>query len=95
MNIHATFVMIAKDNSKPLNTKTMNIDTMLRNTLFHIIGTQIYYTINIDKPYITDKGIKAYFINDSYTAFEYRHNLIKAIKGKNKALESFTIIYKE
>jgi hypothetical protein len=87
--------MIAKDNLKQLNTKPMTIDTILRNTLFHIIGTQTYYTINIDKPYITDKGIKAYFINDSYTAYELRPNLIKAIKGKNKALESFTIIYKE
>ena len=87
--------MIAKKHTKPLNTKTMNIDTILRNTLFHIIGTELYYTINIDKPYKTDKGITAYFINDSYTAYEYRHNLIKAIKGKNKSLESFTIIYKE
>jgi hypothetical protein len=72
----------------------MEIDTILRNTLFHIKNTGVYFTINIDKPYITDKGITAYFINDSFTAFEYRHNLIKAVKGKNKALESFTIIYK-
>jgi hypothetical protein len=86
--------MTAKDNLKPLNTKTMKIDTILRNTLFHIIGTELYYTINVDKPYKTDKGIIAYFINDSYTAFEYRTNLIKAIKGKNKSIETFTIIYK-
>lgn len=87
--------MTAKKHTKPLNTKTMNIDTMLRNTLFHIIGTELYYTINIDKPYKTDKGNTAYFINDSYTAFEYRANLIKAIKGKHKTIEAFTIIYKD
>ena len=87
--------MTAKDNLKPLNTKTMNIDTILRNTLFHIIGTELYYTINVDKPYKTDKGITAYFINDSYTAYELRKDLIKAIKGKHKSIETFTIIYKE
>ena len=73
----------------------MNIDTILRNTLFHIIGTELYYTINVDKPYKTDKGITAYFINDSYTSYEFRHNLIKAIKGKHKSIEAFTIVYKE
>ena len=87
--------MIVNKYLNPLNTKTMNIDTMLRNTLFHIIGTELYYTINIDKPYTTDKGNTAYFINDSYTAFEYRTNLIKAIKGKHKTIEAFTIVYKE
>ena len=86
--------MIVKGLTKQLNIKAMEIDTILRNTLFHIKNTGVYYTIDIDKPYITDKGIKAYFINDSFTAFELRPNLIKAIKGKNKALESFTIIYK-
>jgi hypothetical protein len=73
----------------------MNIDTILRNTLFHIIGTELYYTINVDKPYKTDKGITAYFINDSYTAYELRKDLIKAIKGKHKSIEAFTIVYKE
>jgi hypothetical protein len=73
----------------------MNIDKTLRNTLFHVIGSDIYYTIDIDSPYITDNGRTAYFINNSYTAFEYRANLIDAIKGRNKALESITIIYKE
>lgn len=73
----------------------MNIDTILRNTLFHIIGTEIYYTIDIDQPYTTDKGTIAYFINDSLTAFEYRTDLIKAIKGKHKSIETFTIIYRE
>ena len=87
--------MIAKGLTKLLNIKAMDIDTILRNTLFHIKNTGIYFTINIDKPYITDKGIKAYFINDSHTTYEFRHNLIKAVKGQNKALESFTIIYKE
>jgi hypothetical protein len=87
--------MTAKDNLKPLNTKTMKIDTILRNTLFHIIGTELYYTINVDKPYKTDKGNTAYFINDSYTSYEFRHNLIKAIKGKHKSIEAFTIVYKE
>lgn len=87
--------MIAKGHTKPLNIKAMDIDTILRNTLFHIKNTGVYYTININKPYKTNKGITAYFINDSHTTYEFRHNLIKAVKGRNKALESFTIIYKE
>lgn len=87
--------MIVNKYLNPLNTKTMNIDIMLRNTLFHIIGTELYYTINIDKPYKTDKGNTAYFINDSYTAYELRKDLIKAIKGKHKSIETFTIIYRE
>ena len=95
LNLANIFAMIVNKYLNPLNTKTMNIDTILRNTLFHIIGTELYYTINIDKPYKTDKGNTAYFINDSYTAFEYRANLIKAIKGKHKTIEAFTIVYKE
>lgn len=87
--------MTAKDNLKPLNTKTMNIDNILRNTLFHILNTECYYTIDIDKPYKTDKGETAYFINDSYTAYELRKDLIKAIKGKHNNIETFTIIYRE
>jgi hypothetical protein len=73
----------------------MKIDKMLRNTLFNVVGTNIYYTIDIDSPYKTDSGKTAYFINNSYTAFEYRANLIDAIKGRNKALKSITLIYKE
>jgi hypothetical protein len=88
--------MIVKKYLNHQNTATnMNIDKMLRNTLFHVIGTQIYYTIDINSPYKTDNGKTAYFINNSYTAFEYRSNLIDAIKGQNKALESITLIYKE
>ena len=73
--------MIAKGLTKLLNIKAMDIDTILKNTLFHIKDTGIYFTINIDKPYITDKGIKAYFINDSHTNYKFRPNLIKAIKS--------------
>ena len=63
----------------------------IRKTLFHYLNSSIYFTIDILSPYKTDKGEKAYFINDSFTAYELEKELIEAIKGKHPNIEAITV----
>ena len=63
----------------------------IRKTLFHYLNSSIYFTIDILNPYKTDKGENAYFINDSFTAYELEKELIEAIKGKNPNIEAITV----
>ena len=63
----------------------------IRKTLFHYLNSSLYFTIDILNPYKTDKGENAYFINDSFTAYELEKELIEAIKGKNPNIEAITV----
>ncbi|MGI9143072.1 MAG: hypothetical protein ACR2IJ_07755 [Fluviibacter sp.] len=63
----------------------------IRKTLFHYLNSSIYFTIDILSPYKTDKGEKAYFLDESFTAYELESELMKAIKGKHPNIEAITV----
>ena len=63
----------------------------IRKTLFYYLNSSIYFTIDILNPYKTDKGENAYFINDSFTAYELEKELIQAINGKHPNIEAITV----
>ena len=63
----------------------------IRKTLFHYLNSSIYFTIDILSPYKTDKGETAYFLNDSFTAYELENELLKAIKGEHPHIEAITV----
>jgi hypothetical protein len=63
----------------------------IRKTLFHYLNSSIYFTIDILSPYKTEQGEIAYFLNDSFTAYELEKELLKAIKGKHPNIEAITV----
>jgi len=63
----------------------------IRKTLFHYLNSSLYFTIDILSPYKTDKGETAYFLNDSFTAYELEKELLKAIKGEHPHIEAITV----
>jgi len=63
----------------------------IRKTLFHYLNSSIYFTIDILSPYKTDKGERAYFLDESFTAYELESELIKAIKGEHPNIEAISV----
>lgn len=63
----------------------------IRKTLFHYLNSSIYFTVDVLNPYKTDKGEKAYFLDESFTAYELEKELIQAIKGKHPNIEALTV----
>lgn len=63
----------------------------IRKTLFHYLNSSIYFTVDILNPYKTDKGEKAYFLDESFTAYELEKELLKAIKGEHPNIEAITV----
>lgn len=60
----------------------------IAKALFYHLKNQFYFTIDILRPYKTDKGEIAYFLEDNFIAYELEKELIKAIKGENPDIEA-------